>query len=108
MIAFTSASKQRSTLQAACRAVGFDPRVVAETSDPGVVIELIQEQIGVAVLPQSALPGTATVVQLTLTRPKLDRRILLVWRPAGGPPAARAFLALARHHLESPQRTPAR
>ncbi len=106
MIAFTSASKQRSTLQAACHAAGFDPRVVAETSDPGVVIELIQEQIGVAVLPTSALRDTAGVVQLTLTRPKLDRRILLVWRPAGSPPAARALLALARHRLESPWENP--
>jgi DNA-binding transcriptional LysR family regulator len=108
MIAFTSASKQRSTLEAACHAAGFDPRVVAETSDPGVVIELIQEQIGVAVLPKSALHGTTTVMQLNLTRPKLDRRILLVWRPAGSPPAARAFLTLARHHLETAAENPTR
>jgi DNA-binding transcriptional LysR family regulator len=108
MIAFTSASKQRSTLEAACRAAGFAPRVVAETSDLGVVIELIQQQIGVAVLPKSALGGTATVAQLGLTRPKLDRRILLVWRPAGSPPAARAFLALARDHLVGPAATTTR
>jgi DNA-binding transcriptional LysR family regulator len=99
MIAFTSASKQRSTLEAACQAAGFAPRVVAETSDLGVVIQLIQQQLGVAVLPRSALDGADTVAQLGLSRPKLDRRILLVWRPAGSPPAARAFLALARHHL---------
>ena len=105
MIAFTSASKQRSTLEAACQAAGFAPRVVAETSDLGVVIELIQQQLGVAVLPKSALDGVATVAQLSLTRPKLDRRILLVWRPAGSPPAARAFLALARHHLVGPAAT---
>lgn len=108
MIAFTSASKQRSTLEAACHAAGFAPRVVAETSDLGVVIELIQEQIGVAVLPKSALEGTATVAQLSLTRPKLDRRILLVWRPAGSPPATRAFLTLARHHLVGPAATTTR
>lgn len=108
MIAFTSASTQRSTLQAACHAAGFEPRVVAETSDPGVVIQLISEQIGVAVLPESALRGTATVAQLSLTRPKLDRRILLVSRPAASPPAARAFLALARHHLASPDGTTTR
>jgi DNA-binding transcriptional LysR family regulator len=99
MIAFTSASKQRSTLEAACHAAGFAPRVVAETSDLGVVIDLVQHRIGVAVLPRSALDGADTVARLRLTRPKLDRRILLVWRPGGGPPAARAFLALARHHL---------
>jgi DNA-binding transcriptional LysR family regulator len=108
MIAFTSASKQRSTLETACHAAGFAPRVVAETSDLGVVIELVQQRIGVAVLPKSALDGADTVAQLGLTRPKLDRRVLLVWRPAGSPPAARAFLALARDHLEGPAATTTR
>lgn len=105
MITLTSASKQRSTLETACRAVGFAPRVVAETSDLGVVIELAARQIGVAVLPKSALAGAAKVSQLSLTRPKLDRRILLVWRPSNSPPAARAFLTLARHHLAGPEAT---
>src|SRR6266542_4369548 len=54
MVTLTSASKQRSTLETACRAAGFAPRVVAETSDIRVVIELAAEQIGVAVLPKSA------------------------------------------------------
>jgi DNA-binding transcriptional LysR family regulator len=67
--------------------------VVAETSDRTVVLDLVAEQIGVAVLPESALERTARVSQLSLTRPKLDRRILLVWRPATSPPAARAFLS---------------
>jgi DNA-binding transcriptional LysR family regulator len=99
MVAFTSASKQRSNLEAACRAAGFTPRIVAETSDPGVTIELIHQQIGVAVLPKSLLEGTAAVTQLSLTRPRLDRRILLTWHPAHSTPAARALLALVRHHL---------
>ena len=102
MVTLTPASKQRSTLETACRAAGFVPRVVAETSDLGVVIELTHQQIGVAVLPRSALERDATVTQLSLTRPKLGRRIMLVWHPATSPPAARAFLALARHHLAGP------
>jgi DNA-binding transcriptional LysR family regulator len=108
MVTLTSASKQRSTLETACRAAGFVPRIVAETSDLGVIIELTQEQIGVAVLPKSALEGAAKVSQLSLTRPKLDRRILLVWRPSSSPPAGRAFLALARDHLAGPEVTTAR
>jgi DNA-binding transcriptional LysR family regulator len=104
----TSSSKQRTTLEAACRAAGFEPRIVAETSDLAVVLDLVAEQLGVAVLPESALERTAKVSQLSLTRPKLDRRILLVWRPATNPPAARAFLALARHHLADPPATIAR
>ena len=102
MVALTSSSKQRSNLEAACRAAGFAPQIVAETSDLGITVELIRQQIGVAVLPRSALEGVTTVVQLTLTRPKLDRRILLTWHPASNPPAVRALLAMAQHHLAEP------
>src|SRR5215472_1227477 len=105
MVTLTAASKQRSNLEAACRAAGFAPRIIAETSDLGVTIELIQQQIGVAVLPRSALDGVTTVTQLTMTRPKLDRRILLTWRLANNPPAARALLTLAGHHLAQPAAT---
>ena len=55
--------------------------------------------VGVAVLPQSGLEGHDELVRLRLTHPTLDRRILLVWRPAASPPAGRAFLALAHEHL---------
>ncbi len=103
MVAFTSASKQRSNLEAACRAAGFTPRIAAETSDLGVTIDLIQQQLGVAVLPHSALAGAAKVTQLRLTRPRLDRRIMLVWHPVNSSPAARALLTLARHHLAGPE-----
>src|SRR5262249_56666446 len=89
-----AASKQRSNLEAACRAAGFAPRIIAETSDLGVTVELIQQQIGVAVLPRSALDGVTTVTQLTMTRPKLDRRILLTWRLPTNPPPPRPLLTL--------------
>jgi DNA-binding transcriptional LysR family regulator len=102
MVALTSSSRQRSNLEAACRAAGFAPQIVAETSDLGVTVELIRQQIGVAILPQSALAGADAVVQLTLTRPKLERRILLAWPTGTSPPAVRAFLALAQHHLAAP------
>jgi DNA-binding transcriptional LysR family regulator len=102
MVTLTRASKLRSTLETACHAAGFAPRIVAETSDLGVMVELAAEQLGVAVLPASGLEGAAGLVRLRLTHPQLDRRILLVWRPATSPPAARAFLALAREHLARP------
>ena len=72
-------------------------------ASPGVAVELIGQRIGVAILPQSALPQPPdTVVPLTLTRPKLERRILLAWPTGTSPPAVRAFLALAQHHLAAP------
>jgi DNA-binding transcriptional LysR family regulator len=102
MVTLTRASKLRSTLETACRAAGFAPRIVAETSDMGVMVELAAEQLGVAVLPASGLAGDAELVRLRLTQPKLDRRLLLVWPPSASPPAGRAFLALAREYLAPP------
>jgi DNA-binding transcriptional LysR family regulator len=107
MIALTSASKQRTTLETACRAAGFTPRIVAEASDLEVVTELVTAQIGVAVLPASAVERATNLSRLGVTRPRLHRRILLVWCPFDSPPAARAFLALARQHLTGPAATPA-
>jgi DNA-binding transcriptional LysR family regulator len=102
MVTLTRASKLRSTLETACHAAGFAPRIAAETSDLGVMAELAAEQLGLAVLPASGLESTAGLVRLRLTHPTLDRRILLVWQPATSPPAARAFLALARDRLTPP------
>jgi DNA-binding transcriptional LysR family regulator len=102
MVTLTRASKLRTTLETACQAAGFTPRIAAETSDLGVMVELAAEQLGLAVLPASGLEGAAGLVRLRLTHPTLDRRILLVWQPATSPPAARAFLTLARDHLAPP------
>jgi DNA-binding transcriptional LysR family regulator len=102
IVTLTRASKLRSTLETACQAAGFAPRIAAETSDLGVMVELAAEQLGVAVLPASGLEGHDELVRLRLTRPTLDRRLLLVWRPAASLPAGRAFLALARDHLAPP------
>ena len=105
IVTLTRASKLRSTLETACQAAGFAPRIAAETSDLAVVAELAAEQVGVAVLPASGLEGAPRLIQLGLTHPTLDRRIMLAWRPTASPPAGRAFLALAREHLAA---TPAR
>jgi DNA-binding transcriptional LysR family regulator len=101
MVTLLRGSRLRNTLEAACRAAGFAPRVVAETSDLGLLVELAAERIGVAVLPASGVAGATGVATLPLSRPKLERRILLAWRPAGTPPAARAFLALAAERLRT-------
>jgi DNA-binding transcriptional LysR family regulator len=106
IVTLTRASKLRSTIEAACHGAGFVPRIVAETSDLAVVVELAAEQLGVAVLPQSALDGAADVIQLGLSQPRLERRILLVWQPDTSAPAGRAFVALARDELAFPPARP--
>src|SRR4051812_10628303 len=99
MVTLLRGSRLRNTLEVACRSAGFAPRVVAETSDLGLLVELAAERVGVAVLPASETAGATGIATLPLLRPKLERRIMLAWRPAGTPPAARAFLALAAERL---------
>jgi DNA-binding transcriptional LysR family regulator len=65
---------------------------------------LVAEGVGVALLPRSGLEGAAGVASLGLTHPRIERRIVLVWRAANASPAARAFLALATDALTAAER----
>lgn len=99
IVTLTRASRLRTVVEAVCRQAGFVPRIVAETSDLNVMLALVAEQVGVAMLPRSGLEGAAEVAAIDLTHPRIERRIELVWRADHTPPAARAFLALATRQL---------
>ena len=99
IVTLTRASRLRTVLEAVCRQEGFTPRIVAETSDLTVMIQLVAEGVGVALMPRSGREDVTDVVALPVTRPTLERRIVLVWRPGATPPAARAFITIARAHF---------
>ncbi|MBI5104113.1 MAG: LysR family transcriptional regulator [Solirubrobacterales bacterium] len=101
VVTLTRASRLRAVLEATCAAAGFAPRVVAETTSLDVVVDLVAEAAGVALLPASALAAAPGVAGLRVTHPVIDRRIVLVWRADHLPPAARTFVALARERLAS-------
>jgi DNA-binding transcriptional LysR family regulator len=98
MITLTHGTGLRTVLETACRDAGFTPRITAETSELGSLVELAAEGLGVALLPRSALDG-ADVAIVRLSRPRLQRRTALAWNPATTSPAGRAFLALADGHF---------
>jgi DNA-binding transcriptional LysR family regulator len=99
VVTLTRAARLRSVLETACRQAGFAPRIVAETSDLNVMVELVAEGVGVALMPRSGRGNVPGVVAVPVTRPAIDRRIVLVWRSDAAPPAARAFIAIARERL---------
>jgi DNA-binding transcriptional LysR family regulator len=99
VVTLTRASRLRTVLETECRQVGFVPRIVAETSDLTVMVQLVAEGVGVALMPRSGLEEAGNVVTIAVTHPTIDRRIVLVWRPGATSPAARAFITLAREHL---------
>jgi DNA-binding transcriptional LysR family regulator len=90
----------RAVLDRASRQAGFTPRITAEASELGSLVELASEGLGVALLPRSALVETEPrLAILDLTRPRLQRRTALAWHQQTTSPAGRAFLALAHTHL---------
>ena len=99
VVTLTRASRLRTVLETECRQAGFAPRIVAETSDLNVMVQLVAEGIGVALMPRSGGEEASDVAMITVTHPVIDRRIILVWRPGATSPAARAFITLAREHL---------
>jgi DNA-binding transcriptional LysR family regulator len=94
-VTLTPASRLRHVLEAMCAQAGFAPRIAAETTDLAVMVLLVAEGVGVALLPRSGLDGAEAVVALDLPDATVDRRIVLVWRADYVPPAARAFLELS-------------
>jgi DNA-binding transcriptional LysR family regulator len=104
-VTLTRASRLRTVLETECRHAGFTPRIVAESSDLNVMIQLVAEGIGVALMPRSGREEASDVVTIGVTDPTIDRRIILAWRPAAASPAARAFVTLAREHLGQPAAT---
>lgn len=99
VVTLTRASRLRTVLETECRQAGFAPRIVAETSDLNVMLQLVAEGIGVALMPRSGRQEARDVATIAVTHPTIDRRIILVWRPGATSPAARAFITLAREHL---------
>jgi DNA-binding transcriptional LysR family regulator len=99
VVTLTRASRLRTVLETECRQAGFAPRIAAETSDLNVMVQLVAEGIGVALMPRSGGQEASDVATIPITHPVIDRRIILVWRPGATSPAARAFITLAREHL---------
>jgi DNA-binding transcriptional LysR family regulator len=97
MVTLTSNSLLRLTLEAATRTAGFVPNIVAETSDIDLLVQLAEEGVGVALLPQSAVAPTPMLEIIPLTQPSIDRRLIFVWPETHLSPAGRAFVELAKH-----------
>jgi LysR family transcriptional regulator, transcription activator of glutamate synthase operon len=103
-IAFRVGARLRELLFAAGRQAGFEPRVTLESNESQRIRRLVARGFGVAILPRSDAdrPG-ADVAVARLVDPSLRRDITLAWREGRRlPPAAAAFLDLARETFAEP------
>ncbi len=97
-ISYRAGARLRELLVSAGRSAGFEPRVLLESNESKRIRRLVSRGMGVAILPRTDAeePG-AEVCVAVLTEPSLRRDITLAWREGRRhPPAAAAFLALAR------------
>jgi molybdate transport repressor ModE-like protein len=68
-------------VRAACRTVGFEPRVRWETDDMLLLVRAVADGHGVAVLPRLSVPGDVEGVDVRpLREPALTRRLVAVAR----------------------------
>jgi LysR family transcriptional activator of glutamate synthase operon len=97
-IAYREGARLRELLSAAGEQAGFEPAVMLESNESQRIRRLVGRRMGVAILPRSDAEGHETEVAVArLVEPMLHRDITLAWRAQRRlPPAAAAFLALAR------------
>lgn len=92
MVTLPEESGQFHMIEAAAASAGFTPRIVAQSSDLRLLVELAAAGIGVALVPRSAAKPARRLAVLEVTRPKLRRHVFLLWKPRTLSPAARAWL----------------
>jgi DNA-binding transcriptional LysR family regulator len=77
-------------------------RAQAEAAAQHLVWDLVEQGIGIAVMPASAPHGNHHIARIPIVRPRLQVRIVLAAGPDLPSPATRAFLEIATHQA-SPQ-----
>lgn len=79
-----------SMVERACGLAGFRPRVVAETMDFGVQLELVEAGVGVALVPSLTVERLPDGVELLNLTSPVERSLLLATRePSMGDPGIR-------------------
>src|SRR5919107_1229066 len=86
-------SGQRTMLDDAARAAGFSPQITVESSDMDLLVALAAQRVGIALIRASAAHRCRDVATVSITGPRLERRIALAWRADNLSPAARVFVA---------------
>jgi LysR family transcriptional regulator, transcription activator of glutamate synthase operon len=97
-ISYREGARLRELLMSAGHQAGFDPQIKLESNESRRICRLVEQGMGVAILPASdaAAPG-ANVAAAMLSDPALRRDITLAWRADRHLlPAAAEFLELAR------------
>lgn len=70
----------RATIDSFCKEAGFIPKVTIEGSEDEIIAGLVEANCGVAIIPYTPKLENNDVVILSITEPKCERAIEMVWR----------------------------
>ncbi|HXQ44775.1 MAG TPA: LysR substrate-binding domain-containing protein [Acidimicrobiales bacterium] len=95
LVMFREGYDLRASTLAACRAAGFEPRVVTEGGEMDGVLAMVAAGLGAAVIPEIAVPTDGSLRALRFVHPGLSRTVAVA-RRRDRPPShtARAFSSL--------------
>ena len=100
-ILFEAGFALNAKILAACERKGVTPRVAARSGQIDFIVDLVSAGLGVAFLPRMLAHKHqhAGIALIPLDEPHTDWHIALAWRASAHlPPAARAWLELAKEH----------
>ena len=84
-----------AAFEVACRAAGFQPNVIQETAQPFTMLNMVANELGVALIQSTAAAMTiegVTLVDIVDAPPSFDTEIALVWTPTAMTPPLHAFI----------------
>jgi DNA-binding transcriptional LysR family regulator len=95
-------SSLRTSIDAACNAVGLHRRIACEVDSVADLIDIVAQGVGVSILPPGAVRISGGRLAGVATDPAIPRELAFVTARDREPsPAAKAFLTLLREDLAS-------
>lgn len=86
-----------------CKKIGFSPRVVFETSQRELMLQIVASGLGVAILPSRLCPRnseTSRVVTRVMTEPRMTHHLYAIWKKGRFlSRAARLWIEFTKDHL---------
>lgn len=79
-ILFTSDFKLRNTIVHVCKQIGFEPRIISETSQLDYIEEMVASGLGITLLPESTCKDlTGDVEIISLHTPVIEWNLGFIW-----------------------------
>ncbi|WP_284140606.1 MULTISPECIES: LysR family transcriptional regulator [unclassified Virgibacillus] len=80
-ILFTQDFTLRNMIVSACRDVGFQPKVISESSQLDFIEEMVAANLGITLLPDSVAQGLSSNVEaLPVTDSSIEWKLAFIWR----------------------------